>query len=498
MSATNRSIIEEFVISFDKKKQGGEGETNEKGSNVEVFDLKDYVVSIDYFEDIFSPAITMKVVVLNETSTNDTAREDPEGNSTDVTPLAIFDGLPIRGGERCKIKILANSQSNIPLDFSTKVVDYLYVTSITNVLRDSKREMFTLHLTSREAFTNETARCYKKYSPNQNIGTTVENILKDTLKVDEDRFKVEPTSNAYGFIGNLRKPFPVITWLAKKSISNSAQGKSSGFLFYQTKTGFKFKSVDTLMRQEYYKLTNDDGEKEESPPFFYSEGTIAYDEDDNPVTLLNDFKILKFSIQKSNDIVKNLKLGVYSTAGMYFNPYNFEFKGMVYKRKDALVSESENDKGNMSLMGSENPSDRLLKLDENSEETIEDTASRIITGVLDIGVLARGDTNHLEGSDPLKFQMQSVTRYNTLFTNILDITIPLNSNLEVGMCIRCEFPTMDKDLSTLSVDKMTGPYIIKELCHHYDIQKSYTSMKILKDSPGDNPAREVIVDEEDQ
>ena len=48
-------------------------------------------------------------------------------------------------------------------------------------------------------------------------------------------------------------------------------------------------------------------------------------------------KILKFSIQKSNDIVKNLKLGVYSTAGMYFNPYNFKFEGMVYKRKDALV-----------------------------------------------------------------------------------------------------------------------------------------------------------------
>ena len=263
-------------------------------------------MSIDYFEDIFSPAITMKVVVLNETSTNNTAREDPEGNTTDVTPLAIFDGLPIRGGERCKIKILANSQSNIPLDFSTKTADYLYVTSITNVLRDSKREMFTLHLTSREAFTNETSRCYKKYSPDQNIGTTVENILKDTLKVEEDRFKVEPTSNAYGFIGNLRKPFPVITWLAKKSISNSAQGKSSGFLFYQTKTGFKFRSVDTLMRQEYYKLTNDDGEKAESPPFFYSEATIAYDENENPVTLLNDFKILKFSIQKSNDIVKNL------------------------------------------------------------------------------------------------------------------------------------------------------------------------------------------------
>ena len=54
MSASNRSIIEEFVISFDNKKQGGEVETNETGSNIEVFDLKDYIVSIDYFEDLYA------------------------------------------------------------------------------------------------------------------------------------------------------------------------------------------------------------------------------------------------------------------------------------------------------------------------------------------------------------------------------------------------------------------------------------------------------------
>ena len=477
MSATNRSIIEEFVISSDRR-DGYAEQTDQKGSTSE-FDLVPYVVSIEYFEDIFSPAITMKVTILNESQVvKDLSEESTEGDEL----VALFDGFPIRGGERCKIKIGANTETNIPLDFSTKVNDYLYITSITNILRDSKREMFTLHLTSREALTNETERCYKKYSPNQNIGATVTNILKDTLKIeDQDRIEVELTSNSYGFIGNMRKPFPVITWLAKKSVSNSAKGKSAGFLFYQTKTGFKFKSVDTLMRQEYYKITNSNGDKEKSPPFYYEEATVAYDDQDRPLN--NDFKILKFSIQVSNDIVKNLKLGVYATSGMYFNPYNFEFKGSVYKRKDALKED------NMSLMGSENPADYPLKLNADSDDTIEDTASRILTGVLDIGVLARGDTNHLKSSDPLQFQMQSVTRYNTLFTNVLDMTIPLNSNLEVGMCVECEFPKMSKEL-VRDGGKMSGPYIIKELCHHYDIEKSYTSMKLLRDFAGDNPGRE--------
>ena len=43
--------------------------------------------------------------------------------------------------------------------------------------------------------------------------------------------------------------------------------------------------------------------------------------------------------------------------------------------------------------------------------------------------------------------MQSVTRYNTLFTNVLDMTIPLNSNLEAGMCVECEFPPMTTSIN---------------------------------------------------
>ena len=32
-------------------------------------------------------------------------------------------------------------------------------------------------------------------------------------------------------------------------------------------------------------------------------------------------------------------------------------------------------------------------------------------------------------------------------------------------------------------------YIINDLIHHYDIEKAYTSMKLLKDFPGDNIER---------
>ena len=301
MSATNQCIIEEFLIHSDRRKEG------EKP-----FDLTPFIAAVDYYEDIFSPCVTLKVLVINEAQVVTEDEEDTE--STDDKLKALYNALPIRGGEICRIKIGANVETNIPLDFSEKAQDYMYVTGITGVTRDAKREMFTLNLTSREAIVNETVRCYKKYSPDQNIGASVENILTDTLGIDKDRFSVEMAANSYGFIGNLKKPFPTIVWLAKKSVSASTGGGSAGFLFFQTKTGYKFKSVDSLMRQETYKLTSNSGEKLKAPPFYYGEATQGFDENDRPVN--TDFKILSFSILQNNDIVKNLKLGTYSSTGM--------------------------------------------------------------------------------------------------------------------------------------------------------------------------------------
>ena len=86
-------------------------------------------IAVDYYEDIFSPCVTLKVLVINESQVVTEDEEDTE--STDDKLKALYQGLPIRGGEICRIKIGANVETNIPLDFSEKVQDYLYVTGVT-------------------------------------------------------------------------------------------------------------------------------------------------------------------------------------------------------------------------------------------------------------------------------------------------------------------------------------------------------------------------------
>ena len=84
--------------------------------------------------------------------------------------------------------------------------------------------MFLLNLISREAITNETVRVGKKFPSSQKISDSVEDIIKNYLSSDK-LFDMDETQNPYGFIGNMRKPFTVLTMLASKSVPGNVSGK---------------------------------------------------------------------------------------------------------------------------------------------------------------------------------------------------------------------------------------------------------------------------------
>ena len=218
MQASDPSQYEEILI-----------ESNDQSNSV---DLRLGVQSIDYYEDIFSPTITAKIVV---TTT---------GNA--VNGKSIYNGLPLRGGERVSLKIKANTKTNPGLDFSDPT-QYLYVSSITNVVSNNQVESFVLNLCSREAITNETARVPVKFPTSLPISSSVEKVIKDYIRTTKN-VEVDKTMNKYGFIGNMRKPYSVIVWLAAKSVPDSKG--TAGFVFYETKSGLKFKSLDKLITQE--------------------------------------------------------------------------------------------------------------------------------------------------------------------------------------------------------------------------------------------------------
>ena len=279
MAAIDASVYEKFII------ESADGSTT--------VNLAEGVAMFSYFEDIFSPTITAKAYIINDGNTI----EGPEGKMT-----SVYNGLPIRGGERVMIKIAGNSPDNPGMDFSEDVTMYFYVSSIRNVLQDTKRESFVLELVPRETITNETSRVGKKFKSTTPISDSVKDIVKNYLKTDKlNDDNVDKTQNPYGFLGNLRKPFTILTWLASKSVPGTS-GKddaTAGYLFFQTVDGYHFKSIDSLIEADPY-----------SVKYIYSQ--VVQDNEQS-----NDFRILKYSTNKNQDLLGNLKRGAYCSHRMF-------------------------------------------------------------------------------------------------------------------------------------------------------------------------------------
>tara|TARA_Y100001970_G_scaffold63363_2_gene81118 strand:- start:8507 stop:9859 length:1353 start_codon:yes stop_codon:yes gene_type:complete len=446
MSAANPATYEQITI-----------ESNDQERTA---DLRMGTVAFDYYEDIFSPTITARVRVVN-TGDSMSPKDATDPKKTDGAKQSIYNGLPLRGGERVIIKILDKGNSynggeKNGIDFAKDVKKYMYVSSITDVISETQRETFLLNLVSREAITNETTRVFRKYTGS--IADSVEKILTDTLKVSRSRLYMDDTSNKYGFIGNNRKPFSVITWLASKSVPKSSGDGTAGFLFYQTQDGFQFRSIDDMIKEDSVAT------------YVYTEVTKS------SIERNNDYRILKYNVDKNQDLLKKLRLGTYSSQRMFFNPNTFTFtnpeRGKFRLQDDKIKN-----------LGKKKVKSELPKISDESERTLDDLPTRILSGVIDIGTMDQGVSQE-ENADPSKYQAQAIMRYNVLFTQTLSMTVPCNTDLRAGNIITCEFPKISRKDSVELDPDTSGKYIIKELCHHFDPDGSYTSMKLIRDTFG--------------
>ena len=442
MAAIDKSIYEKFIV--------------ESADGTKSADISEGVIAFTYFENIFSPYLTARVIVTNTSG----AIEGDDGNKQ-----SIYNGLPLRGGERVLIKIAGNSKTNEGLDFSQSPDQYFYVASVTNVLLNEGTESFTLNLVSREAITNETVRVGKKFPTSQKISGSVEDILKNYLKVDKIG-DIEETQNTYGFIGNMKKPFTIITWLASKSVSGSAkpgEDSSAGYVFYETQSGFNFVSIDKIMESKPYKVD-----------FVFSPGIISTDDPNR------DFKILTYATNRNQDLIGKLERGAYSSQRYYINPVSFIPTISVFKSDDY--------QGKANNLGDKEVA--LPRIDDKSEKTLGDLPSRIFVGMLDVGTLEKDASDEgwndpvKRNADPQRIHSQSMMRYNQIFTQVVDIQIPLNTNLTAGSVIRCEFPQLSKAKRKQPDPEISGLYMIKELAHYFDTKGSYTKLKIVRDTFG--------------
>jgi len=421
-------------------------------------DISPGAVEIRYYESVLSNSVSLTAGVI-ETGLSLTENEKTLGKG-------LLDTLPIRGGEQTLIEIEDSQQSPTKLKFLND--KSFYVNRVRDIDPGTQQDSYFIDLCTREFIANEQSRCVIRYDGI--ISENVKSILEDSkgLKTKKD-IDIDRTLKNYNFIGNSRKPFYVCTWLASKSIPADAGklGGAAGYFFYETYDGFKFKSIDNLFKQNPKKK------------YIYTNNESLQDGYNN--------KIISYQIRRDIDLQNNLTLGTYANTSLFFN-----FLSMDYEVRNYSVDD--------------NQSGKIVSASENDINYVADEfrtpVSRLMTHILDVGVLPSGKNPDKELEtwksklteptyDAPNTMVQSIMRYNQLFTIKTEIIIAGDFSLRAGDLIYCDFPelTTDKN-SKVNGDKENGTggiYMIASLCHRITPRETYTSLTLVRDTFGRKP-----------
>ena len=388
------------------------------------------VLSIDYFESIFEPVFEFAIRFVSR-----------EG---------VLSDIKLRGTENVSIEI---SHDTGVLGF-----DDLVLTSFVQEESESTVNTFSIRLSPKDLINNEKNRITKRYDPKGKSSVHVESILKSHIRTEFES-DIEDTANSDGFFGNYWRPFRAIYWLARRSLSGSMPEDGSGtdmagFLFWMTKSGYKFKSVDTIMS----------GKKDSKKEFHQSEVVDPGNE---------NFDIHHPFFEYDQNIIGQMQNSMYGEKRKYFN-----INTLYHGTKSVPLS---NEEIKQASLGDE---DHKLKVnyDINSSPSphsfvIIDDGSMNMDGK----VPSKGEAQY----DPHKVITQSRMRYQSLLSRSLRITVPYNLTLEAGDVIKT---SLIKSLSG-SDEWLSGYYIIKDLRHGIQMTESgiqcLTHLRLVRDTPGD-------------
>ena len=312
--------------------------------------------------------------------------------------------------------------------------------SVKDVTTSSSKQEATLEFLSVESIINETARVNQRFTGN--VTETVKKLLKgkkgiETKKnLDSDR-----ASNAYSFVGNLKRPFDTIQWLCSKTQSSK---DGYGFLFFETLDGYVFRSIENLL----------------------DENAVEYKKSEKVEGNNDDLRILENNLNQTNDIGMGCRMGMYANKTIYINIDNANQKTVDF-RIESLK----------------------LKKPPKLPKGLEKNPTRLMLRVLDKGALQKGSQKKkLQKENELAiYQSKSYARNNLIFSQSMSVSIPFNPTLRAGQMMNLRFPLRkgeEQETTTYgeeSDDDVSGKYLIAELKHTIADNKADTQLKLIRD-----------------
>ena len=412
--------------------------SNENNDSV---DLRGGVPLLEYRESVLCPYITVDMTIIDSgTATN--SKDGSKGT------IGILESIKLQGTEKFKLKLEDQFGNQIDLSGDND----LRVGKTVFAGKGVRESSCSIRVVSKEAYDNTLVE--RRMTSNY-IGKADVLITQALRNLGTEKIlSSESSENEIQFNGDNRYPFEMCLDVQKVSVPEGID--SAGYLFWETSTGYKFKSLDKM-----FDTTGKTIKKFEETGFA-----------DDRVSPGFNGKILKSSFVLINDMLKQFEEGAYNTELDLFDPLGKEDRFQQIERTSP-------DDGNGIIGGLNLP---ILSKEYRDKTTAElhqtkDDGQKIIPGE---GLAEIGDTSF----DIVRTSLQSLQNYRQKFSSSLNIVIDADLSLNAGDLVFCKFPETSQKKSQSRSPKDSGIYMIADLCHYSTPTQAFTGLNLVRDSYG--------------
>jgi hypothetical protein len=389
--------------------------------------LMSHCKTIEVYESVLSPVIFAEL------------------NIADA--IGMRQDFPINGEEYVKL-VIRTPDTRVPTTYMLRV----YEVVDEKVVRNAQMRTYKLKCCSPELFRSAKTHISNTYSGT--VSEAINDILENYLQTEKS-IEIEDTKGAKERVLSRLTPLAAIDYLRRSAISKTH--KSSSFVFFENKDGYKFCTLERLLHEGSFLGLTD-------KTFFFDSG--SNNTDINNITMRN---IIAFNQVQSAGSLSMIARGGITNVSKQFDLFTGDVT--VYNYTD---NES---------------ADEFKTADEKgagqrtSTHVMEHGQVGTKAGMSPSVVAAVPSTS--ETGDSGTAAMMAVRRAYTqkLVDNIVQIYVYGDTDVTVGDVIKCKFP---RGLGTSGDPKTTrldsGNYLVTKVRH----------MIVLGDRPGHTMSLELI------
>jgi hypothetical protein len=402
-------------------------------ANNTFFDIKNQMVGLYIYEDMFSPFITGSIVVKDA--------------------LDLVNNVPFSGMEILDLKAYTPTLDTLHDDLGI-IQGKFYIYKMTEREYSAEKQVvYQLHFISIEAMSDLNTKLSRPYEGK--ISDIIKKLIKEPPGFDSNKALIlEETKNKTKFIANYWSPIRCVNFCLDQA---QTPNNSNTYVFFENRAGFNFVSLDYLNDQDARQRFN------------YGTSTDEKGKDGGSRRNIDrDFsKILEISIPVGFDYIDRIRAGTYSSRMITHDLTTKRYKTVNYDYLNKFTEGKET---------------RLNKFPITTEQVIARVNATIFRAETNNQVHnGFGDTSAVRSTQDRVSRMKQAESFK------ITIKVKGRTDYTVGQKVYLNIPkpapTGDVDTPQDTDDQMySGNYLIAAINHNIDRESHECWMELIKDS----------------